>query len=432
MKQTKKHYSKKIQKILPGRKVRDNLFQNPKGFRTKFNYVRLDMRTFDPIYTIIENTDKSKRVLDFSLMRSQLKEYGLNECNQFDCMSRKIMFVWLNYDENSLHWLKRKYYKTPIYLQNSLTNMESISNKDKLHLDMQTHFPDIYKHHIAHSQLLTKSWHPNFSTSEDTNIYIARPINILEEKREKGVQGIGYGGKDIVIIHDRKTLTQAKDLLQKYDNVLISDYITNPLLFRGHKCHIRTFLMASIIHGKFSTYMLDFGRIFISKLPYVSTDWNNPEIHDTHMKSTPEDWFFPLDFTNANTGRTDINVEAIYNIFKQIRKIFIAVSKLLSKSVGLYDNVQNGFNIFGVDLMIRDDLSVVLIECNAEGTYKSKEPETHKKLEDLLFNWVDDVVFEPLFTNNKINKINKTNKEATSKYHNPLFTKVLSGKHRYS
>jgi len=331
----------KTHKIIPG--------------RIKFNYTRPDMKAFDPIYTIIEPIDKLKRVLDFSLMRSQLKGYGLNECNQFDCMSRKIMFVWLNYDENSLHWLKRKYYKTPIYLQNSLTNMESISNKDKLHLDMQTHFPDIYKHHIAHSQLLTKYWKPSFTTSGDTNVYIARPINILEDKREKGVQGIGYGGKDIVIIHDQKTLNQAKDLLQKYDNVLISD--------------------------------------------------NNPEIHDTHMKSTPEDWFFPLDFTNANTGRTDINFEVVYNIFKQIRKIFIAVSKLLSKSVGLYDNVQNGFNIFGVDLMIRDDLSVVLIECNAEGTYKSKEPETHKKLEDLLFNWVDDVVFEPMFSKQHYSRI---------------------------
>jgi len=398
----KKKQSKK-QKKLHGSKVQRTLFQKPKGFHTKFNYVHLDMRPYNPIYTIIEPNDKSKQVLDFSMMRSQLKGYGLNECNQFDCMTRKIMFVWLNYDENSMHWLKRKYYKTPIYLQNSLTNMESISNKDQLHLGMQKHFPDIYKHHIAHSQLLKKSWKPNFLTS--ARIYIARPINILEEKREKGQQAIGYGGKDIVIIHDTKTLNQAKDLLQKYDNVLISDYITNPLLFRGHKCHIRTFLLASIIHGNFSTYMLDFGRIFISKLPYVQSDWNNPEIHDTHMKSTPEDLFFPLDFTNAHTGRTDINFEVIYNIFKQIRKIFIAVSELLSKSVGLYDNVENGFNIFGVDLMIRDDLTVVLIECNAEGTYKSKEPETHKKLEDLLFNWVDDVVFEPLFENINNKKI---------------------------
>lgn len=389
---TRKKYTKNV-KILPG--------------RTKFNYIQPEMNKYDPIYTIIEPTDKSKRVLDFSLMRSHLKQYRLNECNQFDCMNRKIMFVWLNYDENSLHWLKRKYYNTQIYLQNSLTNMESISNKDQLHLGMQKHFHDIYKNHIAHSQILTKSWKPNFSNSNSNsnNIYIARPINILEEKKEKGQQGIGYGGKDIIIIHNQNTLNQAKQLLQKYDNVLISDYITNPLLFRNHKFHIRTFLLASIINNIFSTYMLDFGLIYISKLPYSQSDWNNPDIHDTHMKNTPVDWFFPFDFTNANLNRDDITFESIYKIFKQIRQIFIAVSELLSKSVGLYDNVKNGFNIFGVDLMIREDLTVVLIECNAEGGYKSKEPDTHKILENLLFNWIDDVVFEPLFEKNNKQKM---------------------------
>jgi hypothetical protein len=370
--------------------------------RQNFNYVDKKMKTFEPVFTIIEHSDKLKHVLDFTLMRTLLKRYGLNECNQFECMNKKPMFVWLNYDENSMHWLKRKYYNTQIYLQNSLTNMESISNKDQLHLNMQKKFPDIYKKHIAHSQLLKKSWKPNFLTS--SRIYIARPINILNEKREKGQQSIGYGGKDIIIIHNQNTLNQAKDLLKKYDNVLISNYITNPLLFRGHKCHIRTFLLASIINKTFSTHMLDFGRIFISKLPYLQSDWNNPDIHDTHMKSTPEDWFFPEDFTNANLQRNDITLDTINNIFKQIKQIFVAVSELLSKSVSLYDNVENGFNIFGIDLMINHDLTVILIECNAEGTYKSKEPKTHKKLENLLFNWINDIIFNPLFNNGHIRK----------------------------
>jgi hypothetical protein len=381
--------------------------------KISFNYIDDTMKLYKPIFTIIEPLDKSKRVLDFTLMRMKLKGYGLNECNQFDCMKNKIMFVWLNYDENSVHWLKRKYYNTSIYLQNSLTNMESISSKEQLHLGMEKHFPDIYKTHIAHSHILTKLWKPDFANSD---VYIARPINVLDEKREKGEVGIGYGGKDIIIIHNQKTLNQAKDLLKKYDNVLISDYITNPLLFRGHKFHIRTFLLASIINGIFSTYMLDFGRIFISKIPYVQSDWDNPNIHDTHMKSTPKDWFFPKDFTNANINRDDITFDTVYKIFKQIRKIFISVSELLSKTVGLYDNVKNGFIIFGVDLMIRDDLTVVLIECNDEGTYKSKEPETHKKLENILFNWVDDVIFEPLFTYSK----------TTKHKHQTLFTKKLN------
>lgn len=99
------------------------------------------MHAMNSLYTIIEPTDKSKRVLDFTLMRRFLNNYHMKECNQYICMREPaIAFVWLNYDENSLHGLKRKYYRTSIYLQNSLDNMQSIDNKDKLHLSLKKNF----------------------------------------------------------------------------------------------------------------------------------------------------------------------------------------------------------------------------------------------------------------------------------------------------
>jgi hypothetical protein len=391
MKHTK-HYSKKQRHKLKEKKNSRKI----NTIQKKFNNPNPIMKKYDPVFTIIEPLEISKRVLDFTLLRKILQNYGLTECNQFECMRKKPMFVWLNYDENSMHWLKRKYYYTNVFLQNSLTNTESVGSKEKLHLGMKEHFPEIYKKHLAQSFLLTKSWKPG------NEVFIARPINVLENQKEKGTVGIGYGGKDIVIIHNEKSLNDAKNLLNKYDNVLISEYIMSPMLFKSHKCHIRTFFLASIINDEFNAYMLDFGRIFISKLPYELNDWNNPDIHDTHMKTTPTDYFFPLDFTNSNMGRNDIDFETVYNIFKQIRTIFKSIAQLLSKTVNLYDNIKNGFNIFGVDLMIRDDMSVVLIECNDEGTYKSKAPDTHKKLENIIFNWVNDVILESLFGNNNI------------------------------
>jgi hypothetical protein len=387
---------------------------------------------YDLIYTIIEPLEINKRVLDFTLLRNLLnKKYKFQECNQFNCMNKKPIFVWLNYDENSMHWLKRKYYNTSIYLQNSLINTEIISDKDNLHLYMKKEYPDIYLKHLAKSELLTKQITP-IQLNIDKIVHIARPINVLEDKKEKGIKATGYGGKDIIIIYNEKTLNNAKQLLLKYDNVLISEYIMDPLLFRNHKFHIRTFLLASILNKRFSTYMLDFGRIFTAKLEYFKGDWENTDIHDTHMKSTEKDWFFPLDFTNANMGRNDITPSLIKNIFMQIRKIFYAISALLSKNVGLYDNVKNGFNIFGIDLMIKEDFTVILIECNSQGTYKSKEAKTHIKLEKILFNWIDNVVMEPLFYPSSKNKTNKkTNKknnilgkiQSTQETYNPIFTK---------
>lgn len=400
---------------------------------------------YEPIYTIIEPTNPEWQILNFAGLRSRLSRYDLQECNQFKCMNRTPTFVWLNYDEHSMHHLKRKYYRTRIYLQNSLTNIDSIDDKDKLHLDMETHFPDIYKHHMTNSQLLKQSWNPYSQKNLNGSVYIARPVNILKEQRKIGEQDKGYGGKDIIIIHDKKSLQNAKLLLDKYENVLISDYIMNPLLFQHRKFHLRVWFLASIINSTFSAYMLDFARILTAKLPYQQSNWNNPDIHDTHLKSSDRDWFFPDDFTNSNITTPETNPETnpgknqsemIPDIINQNRVILTAVAKLLSETVELYDNVKNGFNVFGVDLMITSDsrgnAKVVLLECNSEGTYKTKESGTHKKLENILFTWIDKVILAPLFNKDKksIKTDGKTDKITISdgkyKYHSyKLFSKII-------
>ena len=109
-----------------------------------FQYVNPDMKSYDPVYTIIENPALNKRVLDFKLMRTILKKYHLRECNQWECMKQKPMYIWLNFDENSMHNLKRKYYKTPIYLLNSLDKTESISSKELLHLGMKVQHKAVF------------------------------------------------------------------------------------------------------------------------------------------------------------------------------------------------------------------------------------------------------------------------------------------------
>ena len=407
---------------------------------------------YEPIYTIIEPVNPAHRILNFDGLRSILSRYNFQECNQFKCMSRKPAFVWLNYDEHSMHSLKRKYYNTPIYLQNSLANLDSIDDKDRLHMDMKTRFPTIYNKYMAHSQILIPSWNPYGKSQIKRNmrIYIARPVNVLKEKREIGLQGKGYGGKDIVIIHDKSSLQTAKNLLEKYEDVLISDYIMNPLLFQERKFHIRVWFLASIINGEFSAYMLDFGRILTAKLPYQHGDWSNQDIHDTHLKSSDKDWFFPDDFTNTNITTLDmdkpemVNSKLINDIFQQIRVILKSVAELLAETVGLYDNIKNGFNFFGVDLMIKTDSrddsgsgsTVVLIECNAEGTYKTKEPTTHKKLENILFSWIDKVILAQLFKHTRIESDKRDNRDnqiiisdGKNKYHSyKLFSKRLSKK----
>ena len=178
MKTTKKKHIQKTQKTKIHQKIYQKIHQKiqpkiiPKIIPNSIKY--------DPVFVIIEPPNVSEREINFTLLRKILKSYGLKECNPNQCFSKNPMLVWLNHNENSTVKLRQKYYNTPTYLQNRLINTDDITSKEKLHLGMKEKFPEIYKKHLAHSFLLTKSWKP-----ESNQVYIARPINVLKDKKQK-------------------------------------------------------------------------------------------------------------------------------------------------------------------------------------------------------------------------------------------------------
>jgi hypothetical protein len=143
---------------------------------------------------------------------------------------------------------------------------------------------------------------------------------------------------------------------------------------------------------------------------YINDDYSNTDIHDTHLKSTDDDYYFPNDFNNANANATNITADTIKNIFSQIKDISRASAEILSNKVKTYDNVQNGFYIFGIDLMIEINQTpethtdkhtniykVILLEINEKSGYKTKTPNGRHKLDSLLFNWINNTILKPIF-----------------------------------
>jgi hypothetical protein len=132
--------------------------------------------------------------------------------------------------------------------------------------------------------------------------------------------------------------------------VLASEYIMNTLLYKNKKFHLRMYYMISIINGTINSFVLDYGKIltaakvFNTKMPFTK------DVHDTHIKSTKADIFFPDEFTDSNLSVKGIDM---MDILSQIRLILSNVSILIvnQNTKILYDNHKNGYNLFGVDLI---------------------------------------------------------------------------------
>jgi hypothetical protein len=124
-------------------------------------------------------------------------------------------------------------------------------------------------------------------------------IDIITKKK----RAQAAAGKDIIYVVNQKTLEEAKKLLPRYDKVLVSDYIRNPLLFRGLKFHLRIFFLITIIDNVIKTYLLNDCKILTAGKPFILSNFDDKTIHDTHVKTTDYDYLFQRDFITENIGK---------------------------------------------------------------------------------------------------------------------------------
>jgi tubulin monoglycylase TTLL3/8 len=225
----------------------------------------------------------------------------------------------------------------------------------------------------------------------DNIVVIARPTVFIGNNKPNITACSGEG---VMVIHDNNSLEKAKEQLKNYQNILLSDYITNPLLFQNKKFHLRMYFFATINNNIFRTYLLNFGYIYTALLPYKNAEYNNKNIHDTHWGTTSKDFIYPNSLMHL--GGDNVN-----NITSQMRTILYRTSMILyNEKVSNYENSANSYYIFGVDFMIKDKLDnfdVVLIEINHSPGFKHKNPNDNT-LEHRIFTFVNKISFNPLLT----------------------------------
>jgi len=253
--------------------------------------------------------------------------------------------------------------------------------------------------HIRHSDKASQASQASQS-NEQASYYILKPID-------------SFGGKDILYISDKSQLTNAFEYYKKTRNyknrlygtdVIAQTYIMNPLLYNNKKCHLRVQYLVTYIHGVFNSFVLkDCIRILTAKDKYTVDLPFNKDVHDTHIKSSGDDYFLDDHYTNLNMSRnTPITVQQKNQIITDIWKITKLISKILlsdnsSKHKWLYDNQEHGFNTMGIDFMVDDTLNVFLIECNEGPSFVFHKLENSKMFTSKYFKWINDTVLEPCY-----------------------------------
>jgi tubulin monoglycylase TTLL3/8 len=251
---------------------------------------------------------------------------------------------------------------------------DAITNKQLLYQNMKKYFPNICSKHMAKTYILK-----DIQSLKDINFFENELSDMTtssektsEDSFTKGeplnkiyiVKPVGHGacaGVGVTVVTNDKELEEARrELSKRFRNIIVSEYIQNPLLYEGRKFHIRMYIL---INSDSTWSFWKRGKAMTAKILYKKGDWTNKDIHDSHGETTPKDIYFPEDI---------LPKEKYEYVYQQIELILGAAAKIVKPHVKCYEESKNCCEVFGIDFMITDDYTVKLIEINAEAGYGSK------------------------------------------------------------
>jgi hypothetical protein len=214
--------------------------------------------------------------------------------------------------------------------------------------------------------------------TKDHEVFIIRPAG-------RGA----YSGKDISVVNNHLQLEKAIYKTRKYNKVLISKYIANPLLLDGKKFHLRVYYAISLINGKTNSHVFDFYEPFTALKPYKKSAWDDSDIHDTHARGTEKELVWPEDISNIQMKN-----EFQYKYVPKIRECLGLITEMVNGKLDRYSEADNAFEVFGCDFLLLDDGEVILMEINDKVGFNFKTTKNTIKLSDLYFKSVIKNILE--------------------------------------
>lgn len=325
---------------------------------------------------IIDNDSKAITTLDVTYLRNLMNtKYKLQEIKD-PRAAPTFLYISEHLVPSGMKYLPT-YFNTRCHLMNIISNAKSIiTNKLNLYNEMKRISPGAIGMPISYTFTeFMKLEHPDKMPLD--KIYIAKPSGKM-----------AFGGAGIIILDGPAKIEMFKKMNSAHkQNFLINEYITNPLLFKGRKFHCRMTFIASSINGYYRTYLLPNGRIVTAKSQYKTADFDNTDIHDSHLKSTDADYNLPNSFP-ANIKKQYVSIT-----WPKIQEIFKNVSRVLERHCKPYPNAKNAYELFGADVMITDAFEPLLLEVNEHPSYKTVSAMYASDLAKYTFKYLENSVF---------------------------------------
>lgn len=297
--------------------------------------------------------------------------------------------------------LDKPFYNYAKFLSNSINLEYSMLDKGKIYSNILKYNSrgDLNLNNFIEIFLLSSKNKFHFPGN-----YILRPI-------------YGFGGSGILYVHNPNDLQKAikyynthkdfRNRLYSLEEITVSRIITDLLLFKGRKFHLRMYYMVASLEGEISFFLLDKGKILTAKDPFNLDVPFSKEVHDSHYGSTDVDYVVPNDLTQENISNLkekdsyredifDTILHGVKKIAKGISNIVLGLSNGKPNSL-LFENQKNGYYIYGLDILVKDNLEPVLVECNHQVGFDCNILEKRKELSENIYGWVNETILEPLF-----------------------------------
>jgi len=260
----------------------------------------------------------------------------------------------------------------------------------KLYDNMMEKYPIIAKKHMKPTFLITEKHKFKFPKMyilmvANNKIYVSFYKKIIFTR----------------FVSNKQELEESIKLYKENDfeltDILATEYILNPVLYKKKKTHILMHYLISYINGEVNSFMYhDEGRIFTAEEEYNTEKPFHTDVHNSYPGGTRREVFFPSEVNNENNTikpKLDIN-----SVISQMQTCLCAVTSLLKPSKEfLYDNQKHGYMSGSAEFIIDDTGNVFLVGINQVLHLMFYTPSSSHTIIDKLYRWFHECVYEPCF-----------------------------------
>ncbi len=256
-------------------------------------------------------------------------------------------------------------YGDGLFLQNSKIN--NIRAKLRCRLDARALFDKTILHERlmeSSPDTICKSYRINESI-DTAALFTEAPVWIL--KANWGWSGMG----NRIVTNADEYVAAVDDLMEPRSDpdmptsrgrpveIIANEYIADPMLYlppgakSGHKFHLRLYVVVLVkSDGKKCVWIKNTGALIPAAVPYEAAKYDDAQIHDTHLSKNPTQVaVYPDALDTAGV---------VENVNDMVKRSFGAMLPYVDK----YSESQNGYDLYGIDVMLTAAGDAKLLEIN--------------------------------------------------------------------